>query len=182
MSQQNCRTLFMDKETDLPSQFRQAMSRLVGGVVIVCAQTEQGSFTGFTATSFVSVSVEPCLTSFNISRQAGFYQLLRHDKRLSVSILNRSQADTATLFASGHSAKEDSVHYMKARKSLEYVPPICGANVALQLSVRDIVPAGDSAIVIASVIDIECFQKYEGLCYVNRSFASTVANPVVVSK
>ena len=76
--------------------FRRALARCAAGVVVV---TVADGPTGFTASSFTSVSLHPPLVCFNVDAASSSWPRLRDSDVFAVNVLSEHQADVAARFA-----------------------------------------------------------------------------------
>ena len=80
--------------------FRAALGMFATGVTIVTARRADGSLVGLTANSFNSVSLEPPLVLWSLSRSAGSMPAFERGSHYAVNILAASQHALAERFAS----------------------------------------------------------------------------------
>ncbi len=87
--------------------FRQAMRQLAGGVCVItvgCEEAEQGDTcapqrTGLTATSVVSLSVDPAELLVSINQSSSTWPMLLEARRFGVNVLTAGQAAVAQRFS-----------------------------------------------------------------------------------
>ncbi len=82
----------------LTDQFKAGFRRYPTGVAVVAASTETGPV-GATVSSVASVSANPPMLSFSVSRSGRSGPALTGSDRLAVHVLTESQADVAAAFA-----------------------------------------------------------------------------------
>src|SRR5215216_989245 len=80
--------------------FRAALGMFATGVTIVTARTASGAPVGLTANSFNSVSIDPPLILWSLSRQAGSMPSFARGSHYAINILAADQHDLAVRFAS----------------------------------------------------------------------------------
>ncbi len=143
--------------------FRAAMSRLAGGVVLVTAQEPSldpddpdappGEDIGMTATSFVSVSLEPPLVMVSLRTGSRMDDLLDEQPRWAVSVLAQSQRHIAGRFAMKGRISDRLLFEDIAwtRGEVSGAPLVGGALAALECSTEQRVTAGDHTLVIGRV-------------------------------
>jgi flavin reductase (DIM6/NTAB) family NADH-FMN oxidoreductase RutF len=78
--------------------YRSIFRRHAAGVVVITADAGHGPV-GFTATSLVSVSLQPPLVSFAISTKASSWPTINAAKSLAINFLDAGQVDLAGRFA-----------------------------------------------------------------------------------
>ncbi len=134
------------------SAFRAAFRSAVGTVSVITAGGPLRPV-GFTATSLVSVSVDPLYVSFNISRGASSWPTVRRAGHVAAHLLHRDQQDVATAFAtSGIDRFAAAGSWASGPHGL---PVLDRALARLILAIRSRTHVGDSAVVLAEVVDIE---------------------------
>ena len=74
------------------------MARVPAGVVVISARTENG-YRGLTASSLVSISVEPPMVLVGLEREAATRAAVAEARAFNVNVLNRSQEFIADRFA-----------------------------------------------------------------------------------
>ena len=80
------------------ADFRQAMSQFPSGVTIVTTR-DGATASGFTASAFSSLSLNPPLVLVCLQKDADCYEAFAHAKAMSVSILAVGQSEIAMRFA-----------------------------------------------------------------------------------
>ncbi|MEZ5498637.1 MAG: flavin reductase family protein [Steroidobacteraceae bacterium] len=83
--------------------FRHALSQFCSGIVIVTGGSRQQPY-GFTAQSFMSVSLEPPLIAVCPSRESASWPLIRAGRVFTINVLAEDQRELSRRFAS---ASED---------------------------------------------------------------------------
>lgn len=124
------------------------MSRFPTGVTVVTVADEQGSLAGFTASSFVPLSLSPPLVLVCPQYESRTYRLLKDADRFSIHILGEEQAELARQFAlvggdrsAGESWRIDNSGY----------PVIDEALAVIQCRSYREYEGGDHAIVVGEV-------------------------------
>ena len=85
---------------DTGGDLRSLMRRFPAGVAVVTVDVE-GERLGLTVGTFVSLSLDPPLVGFAVSRQAALHELLRRAGTFGVSLLAAGQEHLAQHFARG---------------------------------------------------------------------------------
>jgi flavin reductase (DIM6/NTAB) family NADH-FMN oxidoreductase RutF len=80
--------------------FRAALGTFATGVTIVTARTAEGERIGLTANSFNSVSLDPPLVLWSLSRSAGSMPVFAAGSHYAINILSAGQHALAERFAS----------------------------------------------------------------------------------
>ena len=83
-----------------PDALRDVLRRMPTGVAVVTVDAD-GQRVGLTVATLVSLSLQPPLVGFAISRQAALHELLRESGRCGVSLLAAGQQYLADHFARG---------------------------------------------------------------------------------
>jgi flavin reductase (DIM6/NTAB) family NADH-FMN oxidoreductase RutF len=81
-------------------EFRSALAMFATGVTIVTARGPNGELIGLTANSFNSVSLDPPLVLWSLSRSAASMQAFSTGSHYAIHILGADQQDLAKRFAS----------------------------------------------------------------------------------
>ncbi|GAQ54618.1 flavin reductase family protein [Streptomyces acidiscabies] len=145
-------------------EFRAALTRLAGGVVLVTAQEPSldaddpaappAEDVGMTATAFMSVSLDPPLVMISLRNGSRMDDLLDEQPLWAVSVLSESQRHIAGRFAmkgrlSDRLLFEDIPHL---RGTLTGAPMVGGALANLECRTEERVVAGDHTLVIGRVL------------------------------
>ncbi len=129
---------------DLRPLFRRHPS----GVAVVTAAGPDGPV-GFTATSLASVSADPPLLSFNLSRTASSWPAVTRATHVGVHLLGQGDAALATRFSrSGIDRFAPPTRFAAGPAG---VPVLHGVAAWAVAEVRHLVTAGDHTLVLAEV-------------------------------
>jgi flavin reductase (DIM6/NTAB) family NADH-FMN oxidoreductase RutF len=131
-------------------QFRNAMARLPGPVVVVSTR-DPGGFRGLTASSFTSVSLDPplvlvCLDSFAQTRDA-----VAEAGAFNVSVLERGQEFVAERFAGRAPLVDPTWREVDHELGSNGLPIVRGCVAWFECALRELHPAGDHDVAIAAV-------------------------------
>lgn len=143
----------MTAATDVstPERFRLAFRRHAAGVAVVTVGGERP--TGFTATSVASLSADPPLLSFNISRAASSWPAIQRARHVAVHLLARDQAELAAVFAtSGIDRLAAAPTWTTGPHGL---PILDGVAAWLVARIRERVVVDNEAVVLAEVVDAQ---------------------------
>jgi flavin reductase (DIM6/NTAB) family NADH-FMN oxidoreductase RutF len=80
-------------------QFRDALAQFATGVTVIAVRRPDGRCTGFTASSFNSVSLDPPLVVWNLSRRAETLPAFEAAERYAINVLAHDQVELARRFA-----------------------------------------------------------------------------------
>ncbi len=153
-------------------EFKNALKLWASGVSIVTANSAEGE-QGMTATSFVSVSMDPpqILVCINDSAETG--TAIMHDKKFAVSILTADQQQASNEFAGGSSMQERfaNVAWHKGELGL---PVLDEALASMECTVVQQVRAGTHWVVIGEIQSTQC-QSGDPLLYFNSSYRNVAS-------
>jgi flavin reductase (DIM6/NTAB) family NADH-FMN oxidoreductase RutF len=132
--------------------FRRVLRRHAAAVVVVTAPGPSG----FTATSFTSVSLDPPLVSFSVARTASAWPSMSTAPVVAVHVLTADQEPVARIFATpGIDRFAAYAQIGTWHEGPEGVPLLDDSLAVLICRVVNQVEAGDHIIVIASPIHAE---------------------------
>lgn len=137
---------------DFSADFRATFRNSVGTVSVITAGTGLRPV-GFTATSLTSVSLDPPIVSFNISRTASSWPTVSTARHLAAHLLATEHQDTAQIFATSGIDRFAAVGDWATGP---HGVPVLGRCLArLVLEVHSCTHIGDSAVLLAEVQQIE---------------------------
>jgi flavin reductase ActVB len=129
-------------------EFRDAMASFPSGVTIVTTVDAAGTWWGFTATSFCSVSLDPPLVLVCLSKTAQCYMAFARADQWQVHILGPDHANLALRFATRGACKFSGAEFI-ANENREPVLPAATAN--LHCSTFETYSCGDHTVLIGLV-------------------------------
>ncbi|MEP7182874.1 MAG: flavin reductase family protein [Betaproteobacteria bacterium] len=91
--------------------FRDALAQFATGVTVICAQTPERQYTGFTANSFNSVSLAPPLILWSLAREATNLAAFEAAERYTINVLADDQVELALRFSRPHVDRFAGVPY-----------------------------------------------------------------------
>lgn len=124
------------------------MSHFPTGVTVVTVADREGGLAGFTASSFVPLSLSPPLVLVCPQYESRTYRLLKGADRFSIHILGEEQADLARHFALAGGDRAASGGW---RIDANGYPVIDGALAVIQCRSYREYEGGDHAIVVGQV-------------------------------
>lgn len=138
--------------------YRRVMRQMAGGVTVVSVGRGD-DISGFTATSVVSVSVEPPTLLFTLNRPSSSYGVLQRQRVFAVNILAASQQSVAEAF-SGVSGARGAEKFASAAWTPMATGALGldGALASLDCIVDEIIERAENAIVIGHVRDVRAPQ------------------------
>jgi len=126
------------------------MARVPAGVVVVSARIENG-YRGLTASSLVSISVDPPTVLVVLEREAATRNAVVATGAFNVSVLTRSQEFIADRFAGRAPAIDPSWRELPHHLGVNGLPLIEGCAAWLECRLVDMHPAGDHDICVGEV-------------------------------
>lgn len=153
-----------------PDLFRDAMSRLAGGVAVVACLNEGLSPRGLLISSITCLSTEPPRMLFCVGKQAGAHDALLKARGASLSILAEDEADEAGKFSSSRRVLErfQSPHW---QISAHAPPRYERALVGLSGRIAQRIDAGSHSVFVLDV-DLVTARDAPPLVYFSRGFRS----------
>ncbi|MGZ5214762.1 MAG: flavin reductase family protein [Caldimonas sp.] len=128
--------------------FRAALAMFATGVTIVTALDASGAPIGLTANSFNSVSIDPPLVLWSLSRQAGSMPALSRGSHYAINILAAGQHALAERFASRGLDRFEGVAF---RPGASGAPLLDGAAAVFECFNRSRYEEGDHVIFVGEV-------------------------------
>lgn len=149
------------------NEFKKAVGKFPTGVTIITT-TQDGQLWGFTANSFVSVSLEPSLISFCLNKEAGSLAAFKMSEKFAINILAEGQADLARRFASKAQDKFSAVEYEMGE--VAGAPLISGAVSYIECRKYNQIECGDHYMFIGEVLKTEVDESKSPMLYFAREF------------
>lgn len=125
---------------------------------------------GFTATAFLTVSIDPPIILVSATRTSSAFTMLRDASSFSVSLLAPGQADVAGIFAKPQAERKKLWDTVPWAEGVEGAPVVAGAAGAFSATVRQLVDAGDHVLVLGDVTAIHLGEGADSLVYHNRAY------------
>ncbi|HVH62050.1 MAG TPA: flavin reductase family protein [Candidatus Dormibacteraeota bacterium] len=135
-------------------RFRDAMARLPAGVVVVSTRLGD-EFRGLTASSLVSISLEPPMVSVGLEHKAATRAAVVEAKAFNVSLLTRAQEFIADRLAGRAPAIDAQWRTLPHRLGSNGIPLLDGCAAWLECKLVAIHPAGDHDLCIGEVTAAE---------------------------
>ena len=148
--------------------FRDVMARLAASVVVVSARTNRG-FKGLTATSLISISVEPPMVLVGLDRLTDTRSAVVESKAFNVSVLARSQEFIAERFAGRAPAVDPEWKHVPHHLGSNDIPLVDGCAAWLECTLVQVHEAGDHDVCIGEV-KAATMGSGEPLIFWDRSF------------
>lgn len=158
--------------------FRQLARNWAATVTVVTARRRDGAglpdaprTDGFTATAFMTLSIEPPLIAIAVERGAGAEALIADSNDFAVNFLSEAQAEHSLAFARHWEHRTDTWERFPADHDAAGVPLLRGTAGAFSARARDRIEAGDHILVIGEVTAIHHGDTHRTLVYQHRGYA-----------
>ncbi len=127
---------------------RRALGTFATGVTIITTRDDAGRLYGLTANSFNSVSLDPPLVLWSLSRRAGSYPAFQSATHFGVNVLAGEHRELCARFAQPHPDKFAGIDY---RLGYYGVPLITGAAAHFECRIEHRYDGGDHVIFVGRV-------------------------------
>lgn len=136
-----------------PARLRHVLGHFCTGIAVLTAQEEPGlPPVGFTCQSFVSLSLEPPLVSFSVSRFSRSWPGMRRAGRFCANILSADQEPLCRRFAAAVGDRFDGVDWLPSPATGS--PRLAGALAWVDCTIEAVYPGGDHRITVGRVQDL----------------------------
>ena len=132
--------------------FRSVLGHFCSGITVVAAVQDDVPV-GLTCQSFFSLSLDPALVAFSVSRSSSSFPAVREVGSLVINILGADQEEVSNGFARSGSDKWAGVTWRPGR--IHGHPVIHGVVAHLECDIDQVIDAGDHVLVIARVRHLE---------------------------
>ncbi|YCN57647.1 flavin reductase family protein [Rhodococcus erythropolis] len=133
------------------SVLRNAFGRFPSGVVAVCAEID-GTPVGMAVSSFVTVSIDPPLVAFCVQNNSTTWPKFAVSPRIGVSVLGEDHDVAVRTLAQKTGDRFEGLSTTTSGDGAIFVD---GAPLWLDATVTQEVPAGDHAIVLMRINELE---------------------------
>ena len=130
---------------------------------------------GFTATAFLTVSIEPAIIAVSVGRSSGADLLMRQAEAFAVNLLAPDQEDLSVAFARPSKDRGDIFSRIAWYPDAAGAPLLDGAAGAFSATLRQVVEAGDHLLVLGDVFAVHQGTVADTLVYCNRSYGRFAA-------
>jgi flavin reductase (DIM6/NTAB) family NADH-FMN oxidoreductase RutF len=134
-----------------PEALREVLGLYPTGITVVTTKTPDGGLYGVTANSFSSVSLDPPLVLFSLSRKLRTLGALLEAKSFAIHFLREDQRHVSARFAHPHSNKWEDTSYRFGISG----SPILDAAAVLECELYEQHDGGDHIIVVGRVAHME---------------------------
>ena len=157
-----------------PTAFRQAMSRLASGVTVVTTRLGADRF-GLTASSFVSVSMDPPLVLVCVSRALRAHAVILESGAFAVNLLGVHQLEVGLRFAGLKGDVADRFEGLATVSGVTGAPLFVDSVASLDCRLHASHPGGDHAIFVGEVVQVLLGRDEPPLLYHDRLWAKSEA-------
>ncbi len=139
-----------------PKQFRQALGAFTTGVTIVTTRGPDGQDYGLTANSFNSVSIDPPMVLWSISKDSSSAHAFTEGSHFAVHILATDQEQLSNRFAKSGS---DKFAELELQRGPSEIPLLDGCSARFQCKTTYQYEGGDHIILVGEVLEFDRFDK-----------------------
>ena len=150
----------MEKQGINSKKLRTVAGCFATGVSIVSVVNPAGEVHGMTASSFLSVSLDPPLVLFSLMNQNHMASYLKVGDPLGISILTQEMERVSNHFAKIATLSPPPAFVEKAA-----APVLENAHAWYATTVEQLIPAGDHILVLCKVIDLAASPEKNPLIY-----------------
>ncbi len=152
-------------------ELRHAFGRFATGIAVITTLDDHGQPYGLTINSFVSVSMDPPLISWNVVRGSNAHVVIARAGRFVVNVLAKHQRDTAQQMTGPIEQRFAGVPHHRSSSGL---PVIDDTLATFECDTHSMITVGDHDIVLGTV---KQFEHREGrpLVYWRGGYAVAMA-------
>lgn len=153
------------------TQFKDVFANWPAGVSVVTCTGTDGKPHGFTASSVISVSLEPPLVLFALKRTARSMSHFLEATSCAINMLRKDQQELSTRFSTPHPDRFGDLGYVAGAQT--GAPLLDGAWGKLECTMHAQYDGGDHVLFVGRIVAIE----YEGgdpLVYHRRGYRTLV--------
>jgi flavin reductase (DIM6/NTAB) family NADH-FMN oxidoreductase RutF len=154
--------------------YRQLARRWAATVNVVTVR-RGGAPDGFTATAFLTVSMDPPIVLVSATKGSSAGEMMAEVDRFAVNVLGAQQRAVAEGFATAHERRGAVWASVAHRDDADGTPLLEGAAGAFSARVRERVDAGDHVLVLGDVTALHLGAAELPLVYFNRAYAALAA-------
>jgi len=158
--------------------FRHLARAWAATVTVVTAKRRDGSGApaaprtdGFTATAFLTLSIDPPLIAIAVERGASAEALIADADYFAVNLLSEAQAEHSLAFARHWEHRTDTWERFSAEHDANGVPLLHGTAGAFSARVQGRIDAGDHVLVLGAVTAVHHGDTHRTLLYQHRGYA-----------
>ncbi|MCU1478031.1 MAG: flavin reductase oxidoreductase [Subtercola sp.] len=160
-------------DVDFARTFRNVLGHYSSGITVITS-IHEGHPVGFTCQSFFSVSIEPALVAFSVSKTSSTYPLIRNAKSCTINVLSADQSAVSQSFARSGSDKWAGIVWQPGAETA--TPRIDGVLAWLECEIDAEIDAGDHVVVLCRVLDLDNHPDASPLLYFRGRYAQLAAD------
>ncbi len=151
-----------------PRKFRQALGSFATGITIVTASGPQQTLLGITANSFNSVSMDPPLVLFSLSKKAYSLRAFLSSRHFAVNVLSEEQEALSARFAVALGEKWKDTRYQLSANGCPFFP---GSLAVFDCHIHHTYEGGDHVILVGAVDSFQHDPKKRPLLYYQGKYS-----------
>ncbi len=155
-------------------QFETALGTFATGVTVITTLDAAGQPVGITANSFNSVSLEPPLILFSLSRTATSLAAFTRHQHFAVNLLRQEQEAMAVRFAERLSDKWAGVEHGRWDSGC---PILNGCLASFECELRHTYDGGDHLIFVGQVVKLFSTSEGQPLMYYRGRYSGLKSTP-----
>ena len=141
-------------------KLKQVAGSFPTGVTVVTIKKPSGDTHGMTASSFLSLSLNPPMVLFAVKKENEIIAYIEKGKKMGISILSEDMLDESDHFANVKLMKATPIFY-----DVDEVKILQGSIAWYSVSIRKIYDEGDHKIIICEIIDLDIKSNKNPLIY-----------------
>lgn len=149
-----------------PKELRSAFSSYMTGVTVVTAKNHDGTFVGFTANSFTSVSLDPPLLLVCPGKHLSSFSVFETCDTFTVNVLSESQESVSNEFAKSSGDRFGNVAWHLDTNGCPVIDD-CSATFSCRVHSRELM--GDHLVLIGEVVGFD-YSSAPGLGYCSNGY------------
>lgn len=162
-------------KSPLPSQalaesYRALARTWAATVTVVTVLDKDGQLDGFTATAFLTVSIDPPIILVSVQRSSLASATLSECRGFAVNLLSAGQHALSNTFARPQAHRKDAWDTIPYQTGPAGVPLLLGTAGAFSARVREVIEAGDHLLVLGDVQEVHLFEGGHTLLYHDRKY------------
>jgi flavin reductase (DIM6/NTAB) family NADH-FMN oxidoreductase RutF len=138
-----------------PDEFRRVLGNFPTGVTVVSTLDDKGAPYGVTASSFVSLSLEPPLVQWSLKYDSYSYGIFNKATHFAINVLASDQEQVSRNFCK----PVDRFATVEVEQGIADLPLIRGSVAWLECEVHDRLPGGDHVIMVGRVLRSRDFAR-----------------------
>ena len=141
-------------------KLKQVAGSFPTGVTVVTIKKPSGDTHGMTASSFLSLSLNPPMVLFAVKKENEIITYIEKGKKMGISILSEGMLDESDHFANVKLMKATPLFY-----DVDEVKILKGSIAWYSVSIRKTYDEGDHKIIICEIIDLDIKSNKNPLLY-----------------